>query len=55
MPVDSDFDYTVAIDKSQVTLTADDHEAVVKVTNKKTPDTETETESETETSDAGAA
>ena len=27
---------------------ADDHEAVVKVTNKKTPDTETETESETE-------
>ena len=48
MPVDSDFDYTVAIDKSQVTLTADDHEAVVKVTNKKTPDTETETESETE-------
>ena len=26
---------------------ADDHEAVVKVTNKKTPDTETETESET--------
>ena len=49
IPVDSDFDYTVAIDKSRVTLTADDHEAVVKVTNKKTPDTDTETETESET------
>lgn len=35
-------------DNGMICLIADDHEAVVKVTNKKTPDTETETESETE-------
>lgn len=35
-------------DNGMICLIADDHEAVVKVTNKKTPDTETETETETE-------